>query len=75
MADLLGADVEELQEQDISEVYMKRINGKEVLVAEEGETFIFPYSNGSAKLAGKSFCNPNIRPNSVRYRRRRRTPQ
>ena len=50
---ILVADVEELQEHDVSEDYVKRIKTKEVLVPKEGETFIFTCADGSVKLAGQ----------------------
>ena len=35
------------------EVYVKRINAKEVLVVKERDKFISPCANGKIKLAGK----------------------
>ena len=50
--DLLVADVNEQLEIDPSEVYLRRISTKEVLVPRKRDNFIFR-SDGSAKLAGK----------------------
>ena len=40
--DILVADAEELQENVAAEVYVKRINVKEVIVVKEGDKCIFP---------------------------------
>ena len=40
--DILVADVEEFQENDASEVYVKRINTKEVIVPKEEEFLNIP---------------------------------
>ena len=72
---LLVADVGDLQETDASEVYLRRVKTKEVLVPKEGDNFIFSFAHGSAKLAGKDSEVRNIRPTLARYRRGRRTPQ
>ena len=50
--DILVANVEEFQENDTSEEYASRIKPKEVLVPKEGDKFIIPFADGSAKLAG-----------------------
>ena len=47
------ADVQELQENDASEVYLRRTKTKELLVLLQGDNFISPCLSGSAKLAGK----------------------
>ena len=47
------ADVEELEENDASDVYSRRTKTQEVPLAKEGDKFIFPFVNGSTKLAGK----------------------
>ena len=41
-----------LQENDASKVYSRRMKTK-VLVPKEGNNFIFPFGDGSAKVAGK----------------------
>ena len=50
--DILVADAEELQENVAAEVYVKRINVKEVIVVKEGDKCIFPWAKGMLKLAG-----------------------
>ena len=50
--DILAADVDELQENDASEDYVKKINTKEVFVPKK-EHFIFLCANGIVTLAGK----------------------
>ena len=37
---------------DASEIYLRRINAKEVLISQKGEEFIFPIADGTAKLSG-----------------------
>ena len=39
---ILIADSEDSEKQDASEIYLRRINAKEVLVSQKGEQFIFP---------------------------------
>ena len=39
--DILVADLEELETMDASEIYLKRLNAKEVIFPEEHGTFIF----------------------------------
>ena len=51
--DVLVADVEELQENDATDVFLRRLTTKEVLVPSDGGKFIFPFVHGSAKLAGE----------------------
>ena len=41
--DLLVADVDELQKNDASEVYLISVKTKEVLVPKEGDNFVFPF--------------------------------
>ena len=43
----------ELQENDASEVYLRRMKAKEVLMPKGGDNFTFPFVNGAVKLAGK----------------------
>ena len=47
--------VEELLENDASEVYVRRMKTKEVLVPKEVDKITFPFVNGSVKVAGKTF--------------------
>ena len=47
------ADVEELAENDASDVYSRRTTTKEVPVPKEGDKFIFPFVNGTTTLTGK----------------------
>ena len=50
--DIMVADLEELETMDVSEIYSKRLNAKEVIFPEENETFIFPAADGRIKLPG-----------------------
>ena len=43
--DVLIADLEELETMDASEIYLKRLNAKEVFLPKQGE-FIFPIADG-----------------------------
>ena len=49
--DVLIADLEELETMDASEIYSKRLNGKEVIFPRQGE-FIFPVADGRIKTHG-----------------------
>ena len=40
--DILVADIEELEQMDASEIYLKRLNAKEVIFPKENGNFIFP---------------------------------
>ena len=46
------ADIEELEQMDAPEIYVKRLNAKEVLTLMSGEKFIFPVEDGTVKLFG-----------------------
>ena len=49
--DVLIADLEELETMDVSEIYSKRLNAKEVIFPKQGE-FIFPIADGRIKTSG-----------------------
>ena len=49
--DVLIADLEELETMDVSEIYSKRLNAKEVIFPKQGE-FIFPIAVGRIKTPG-----------------------
>ena len=49
--DILTADLEDLEKLDASEIYPRRINAKELLISQEGDEFIFPVADGTAKLS------------------------
>ena len=49
--DVLIADLEELETMDVSEIYSKRLNAKEVIFPRQGE-FIFPIADGRIKTPG-----------------------
>ena len=51
--DALVANVEELQNLDTSEIYVRRLNAKEVLVSKHRDKFARPCADGTVKLAGK----------------------
>ena len=38
---------------DASEIYPRRVNAKEVLIAQKGEEFVFQIADGTAKLSGR----------------------
>ena len=50
--DVLIADLEELETMDVSEIYSKRLNAKEVIFHQKGE-IIFPIADGRIKTPGK----------------------
>ena len=49
--DILVADIEELEKMDASEIYLKRLNAKEVIFPKQGE-FTFPIADGRIKTPG-----------------------
>ena len=50
--DIMVADVEELETMDVSEIYAKRLNAKEVILPKENGKFIFPVTDGRIKIIG-----------------------
>ena len=52
IGDILVADIEEFEKMDASEIHVKRLNAKEVFTSMNGEKFIFPITDGTAKLSG-----------------------
>ena len=50
--DVLVADLEELETMDVSEIYSKRLNAKEVIFPKEKGEFIFPIADGRIKTLG-----------------------
>ena len=50
--DILVADIEELETMDASEIYLKRLNGKEVIFPKVNGDFIFRVADGRIKLSG-----------------------
>ena len=50
---MLVADVSELENLDASEIRARRLNAKEVLMSKKGQEFVFPFADGSVKLAGR----------------------
>ena len=46
------ADIEDLEKMDASEIHARRLNAKEVLTPQNGETFVFPIADGTVKLSG-----------------------
>ena len=53
--DVLIADLEDLEKLDASEIYPRRIYAKEVLISQQGDEFIFPEADGTAKLSGRDY--------------------
>ena len=51
--DIWVSDIEELGTFDASEIHARRLNAKEVLTPQSEEHFIFPYTDGTAKLSGR----------------------
>ena len=47
-----GADIEELERMDASELHARRLNAKEVSTPLKGEHFIFPVADGTVKISG-----------------------
>ena len=39
-----------MEELDASEIYLRRINAKEVLISQKEEEFTFPVADGAAKF-------------------------
>ena len=50
--DILVADIEELETMGASEIYLKRLNAKEVIFPKENGKCIFPVADGRIKFAG-----------------------
>ena len=50
--DVLVANLEELETMDVSEIYSKRLNAKEVIFPKEKREFIFPIADGRIKTLG-----------------------
>ena len=48
----LIVDLEELEKLDASDIYPSRITAKEVLMRHKADERIFPFADGTAKLAG-----------------------
>ena len=46
------ADIEELEEMDVSEIHARRLNAKEVLTPLKGDNLIFPVADGTVKISG-----------------------
>ena len=45
-------DIEELEQMDASEIHARKLNAKEVLTPQSGETLIFPIADETVKLSG-----------------------
>ena len=46
---------EELEKIDASDIYPRRINAGVVLISQKGDEFVFPFTNGTAKLSGRDY--------------------
>ena len=44
-------DISDLESMNASEIHARRLNAKEVLAPQNGETFIFPVADGNVKLS------------------------
>ena len=51
--DILVADVEEREILNASEIHVRILDAKEVLVPKNVEEFVFPFADKSVKLAGR----------------------
>ena len=51
--DIMVADIEELENLDASEIHVRRLNAKEVLIPNSNEHYIFPIADGTGKLSGR----------------------
>ena len=49
------ADLEDCENMDASEIYPRRINAKEVLITPNREKYVFPVTDGTAKLSGRDY--------------------
>ena len=61
--DIAIADLEDLEKLDASEIYLWRINAREVFISQKGDEFVFPVADGTAKLSGRDydFGQPTLR--------------
>ena len=53
--DILIAKVEKLKKLNVSEIFPRRLNAKEVLITQKDGEFTFLVADGSAKLSGRDF--------------------
>ena len=63
----LIADLEELSKLDASDIYLRRINAKQVSITQTDDEFVFPLAGGTAKLSGRDyeFREPALRQKSI----------
>ena len=50
--DVMVADIEELEQMNVSELHARRLSAKEVLTPTKGEKFIFPVADRTVKVSG-----------------------
>ena len=50
--DIVVADIEELEQLDVSEIHARRLNAREVLTPMKRDNFIFPVADGTVKISG-----------------------
>ena len=53
--DILRADLEDLENLDVSDIYPRRIKAKEVLISQKDDEVIFPTADGTAKKSGRDY--------------------
>ena len=53
--DILTTDIEELERLDVSEIYPRRLNAKEVLITHKDGEFVFPVADGSSTCSGRDY--------------------
>ena len=73
--DIMVADIEELEEMDVSELHVRRLNVKEVLTSMTDEIFILSIADPIVKISGGDQDLKNIHLNQRQSRQRRRTRQ
>ena len=52
-ADVMVADIEEMDEMGASELHARRLNAKEVFTPKKGENFVFPVADGTVTISGE----------------------
>ena len=71
--DMLVADIEELETMDASEIYLNRLNAKEVIFPKENGTFIFPIADGRIKPLWRRSGTGNIHLDTASSNSRRKS--
>ena len=69
--DILIVGIEEMEKLDVSEIFPRRLNAKEVLRTEKDGEFIFLVADGSAKIIRKSLRIPRTHSEAAIHREER----